>query len=406
MTAFKYLSVDKQGQQHQGTLEAESARQARDLLRNQGLLPIEIMALSTQQKSSALFFKKLRSGINAATLVVITRQLATLIQVGTPIDEALAVIANQLSSPKAISVLHQIRAHIQAGHTLASALAAHPDIFSELYCATIASGEQAGNLDHILTLLADYSEQQQTVKQKLQQALIYPALVTGIALMIVTFLLIFVVPKMVAVFIDSQQQLPLLTVILIKLSYAFQHDGIYFLLGFTALGFVLKHVLTKPEMRYRFHQCLLRQWGIGYLIKIVNLSRFMRNFAILAAAGVPIVEAIEIASKVVINLPIQQALRTASQGIREGQTIHKMLQQSGYFPPLCIYLIAGGENTDQLETMLDRAAAQLEGQFIRLINMLLTFFEPCIMLLMGMIVLFIVLAVLLPIFDLNQLVIN
>jgi len=296
-----------------------------------------------------------------------------------------------------------VRSKVLEGHSLASALRDFPNAFSELYCATVAAGEKSGHLDIVLQRLADYTEQQFAMRQKIKNALIYPSLMVFVSICIVGFLLEYVVPKMIAVYSNINQTLPAMTQVLISISEGVKDYGIYILL-ILIVGIILfsRAVKNNVSFREKFHRALLRIPIIGSAIKTVNTARFSRTFAILSSAGVPVIEGMSISSSLITNIPIRKSVEEATSRIREGANINLALKQTGYFPPMSIHLIASGETSGQLENMLERAANNQDNDITQLIETSLSLFEPAIILLMGAIVLFIVLAVLLPIFQLDQ----
>lgn len=406
MAAYNYTALHANGKESHGVVEADSARQARQQLRDQGLTPIDVVAVTEQAKaskeSSMLTSKKTMS---TSDLSLFTRQFATLLTAGMPLEEALRAVAEQAEKPNVKSIILAIRSRVLEGHPLASGLGQFTRAFSPLYRATIASGEQSGHLDKVMHRLADYIEKQQQLTQKVQQALIYPAVMTTVSIAIVIFLLTFVVPKMVSVFTSSEQELPMMTSVLIHISSAFQHYGLYlvglcivFIVGF---NYCLKHNL---QLREQYHLFLLKLPLIGKSIKVVNTARFSRTLGILSGAGVPVLEAMTTASSLITNVPIQAAVKAAIVKVSEGSPIHRALKQTQYFPPMSLHLISTGESSGQLEAMLERAANTQEQEVERRVDILLSLFEPFLILTMGAIVLFIVLAVLLPIFSLNQIV--
>jgi len=402
MAAFHYTCIDSNGKKQTGLLEAESAKHARQLLRNKNLMPISIHSAS--QKITLripTFFRK--NYIDPRELASITRQFSTLLAAGMPIEEVLAAVAEQTEKPRSKGLMLAVRSKVLEGHSLAAALREFPNAFSELYCGTIAAGEKSGHLDIVLQRLADYTEQQLNIRQKIQQALIYPAIMVLVSFGIVGFLLEYVVPKMVTVYSTAGQSLPDMTRFLIAMSNGIQKDGIYLLILIVISIWLFRRQLKKSiSFREKIHSLWLKLPIIGKAIKTVNTARFSRTFAILSAAGVSVLEAMTIASKIITNLPIRYAVEEAANRVREGASIHLALKQTHYFPAMSIHLLASGEASGQLETMLDRAATNQENDISRLIETSLALFEPMIILIMGAIVLFIVLAVLLPIFQLNQ----
>jgi general secretion pathway protein F len=402
MTAFQYHALGLKGNTQKGVIEADSLKHARQLLREQGFTVLEVQLAHT--KMSRLKTRTFGApNVNVKELALMTRQLATLLAAGLPLEEVLSAVGEQTEKTRTKSLILAVRSKVLEGHSLASALRDYPQAFSELYCSTVAAGEKSGHLDIVLQRLADYTEQQLHMKQKIQQALIYPSLMVLVAVGIVGFLLEFVVPKMVAVYGNTGQALPGMTQFLISLSTYLKQYGLYALIIFViALYFFKKTMQKNLTFRARMHTLWMRLPIIGNAIKITNTARFSRTFAILSSAGVSVLEAMSISSKLITNLPIRYAVEEATRRVREGANIHLALKQTMYFPPMSIHLIASGEASGQLENMLERSANNQEAEITRLIETSLALFEPAIILIMGAIVLFIVLAILLPIFQLDQ----
>jgi len=402
MSAFHYVAIDTKGEKHKGTLEADTLKQARQFLRDKLLTPLEVNL--AQQKSAKRFNGFRKSTVSAKELALITRQLATLLSAGLPIEEVITTVAEQTEKPASKGLILSVRSKVVEGHSFASALRSFPDAFSPLYCSTVAAGEKSGHLDKVLQRLADYTEQQFNMKRKIKNALIYPSIMVMVSIGIVGFLLEYVVPRMVSVYSNMGQALPMMTQVLLGISGTIQQYGIYFLLIAGFAGYVFKRQLkSNIAFKEKIHTYLLRLPIIGNAIKVANTARFSRTFAILSSSGVSVLEAMLISSELIINLPIRYAVEQATKHVREGANIHLALKQTKYFPPMSIHLIASGEASGQLETMLERAANNQDNETTSLIETTLTLFEPMIILVMGSIVLFIVLAVLLPIFQLDQL---
>jgi general secretion pathway protein F len=402
MPAFQYQALSPQGDKQKGIIEADSAKHARQLLREKNLTLFDVHPV--QQKAS-LLMKKIprRHRITNKELALMTRQLATLLAAGLPIEEVLTAVAEQTENPRTKGLILSVRSKVTEGHALASALRDFPQAFSALYCSTVSAGEKSGHLDVVLQRLADYTEQQFAMRQKIQHALIYPSLMIFVAVGIVGFLLEYVVPKMIAVYSNVGQALPMMTQILIGFSHSVTSYGLYVLLAIISLTyFFRRRMKTNENFRIRVHTLLLRIPVIGAAIKTVNTARFSRTLAILSSAGVSVLEAMKISAALVTNLPIRAAIEAATNRVREGANIHLALKQTHYFPPMSIHLIASGEASGQLEAMLERAANNQDNDINNLIETTLALFEPAIILTMGIIVLFIVLAILLPIFQLDQ----
>lgn len=409
MPSYHYQAITPSGKSQKGSMDAANEKQVRDLLREQQLIPINIrMAASVKWMSwhpTAWSAWLNRRPLSSQAIALFTRQFATLLSAGLPVEAALQAVAEQTESLAVRALITSVRASVMEGHALAVAMEAHPQAFSPLFCATIAAGERTGHLDHILLRLADYTEQQATLRQKLKTALIYPSMIVCVSFGIVSFLLAYVVPKMVGVYGHMKQALPLMTQILIALSHGLEVMGAYLLVGVMVLVMLfLREMKRRPAFRYRVHVILLRLPLVGYVAKTADTARFARTLSILCAAGVPALDAMRVASGLMTSLPIKAAVGVAVSRVREGAAIHLALKNTGYFTPMCTHMIASGEASGKLDDMLVRVANQQEGDVTRLIDVSLALFEPAVILLMGAIVLFIVLAVLLPIFQLNDMV--
>ncbi len=405
MPAFHYVAITAQGQEKKGVIEAENEKQARQLLRNKTYLPLHLRPAQEKKTTTHSFSNFLSPrNLSGRDLALITRQFATLLSAGLPIEEALLAVSEQSEKPHVKGLILSVRSKVVEGHALASALREHPQSFSSLFCATIAAGEKSGHLEKVLTRLADYTEQQSQMRQKLKTALIYPSMIIFIAIGIVGFLLAYVVPKMVAVYSNLHESLPTMTQVLLVISDVVTHYGLAGI-GLLALSiFFLRRLLKKnASMREKAHHLALRLPLIGKALKTSNTARFSRTLSILSASGVPVLEAMTISVQLISIMPMRQAIEVAVQRVKEGTAIHLALKQANYFSPMAVHMIASGEASGQLENMLERVAITQEDDITRLIEVALALFEPAIILIMGAIVLFIVLAVLLPIFQLNQL---
>lgn len=405
MGAYEYAALDGSGKELKGVLEGDTARQVRQQLRDKGWTPLSVDTVGEDAPGGQGLGKvRLGGSIKAAELALITRQLATLVGSGLPLEEALRAAAAQAERPRLRSMITAVRARVMEGHTLADGLAQFPRAFPELYRATVGAGEHTGNLDLVLERLAEYTESRQQMQQKIQNALVYPVVLTVIAIAVVVLLLTYVVPQVTEVFADIGQGLPPLTVGLIAVSDFLRDHGIWLLL-LIALGVIaFGYGMRRETFRYRVHALALRLPLISRVTRGVNAARFARTFSILAGSGVPVLEAMRIAAQVMSNLPMRAAVTDAATRVREGSGISKALEQSGQFPPMLMHLIASGENSGRLESMLERGALNQEREVQSLIDTSLAIFEPAMIVAMGTIVLVIVAAILLPIFELNQLV--
>ena len=402
MGAFQYVAVDAGSKEHKGVLEGDTARHVRQLLRERALLPVEIAEVESKESGRGQSLS-LRRGVGSLDLAIITRQLATLVRAGLPLDEALQAASQQTEKARLKSIMLGVRAKVLEGHTLASGLDDFPQAFPAVYRATVSAGEQAGQLDSVLERLADYTESRHGLSQKVTQALIYPIVLTCLSFTIVTFMLIYIVPKVVGVFESTGQELPILTRGLIGLS-GFVQSWWWAIIAVAVGGVIAARRLLRQEtVRRRVHRSLLKLPLVGRVVRGVNTARFTRTLSILSASGVPVVEGLAISATVVGNLPMRDAVEEATVRVREGAAIGRSLSQSKLFPPMSIHLISSGESSGELDEMLERAANHQESEMDSLLSAMLNFLEPALIILMGAMVLTIVLAILLPIFQLNQL---
>ncbi|MEJ2360636.1 MAG: type II secretion system inner membrane protein GspF [Gammaproteobacteria bacterium] len=405
MGAFEYAALDKGGKERKGVLEGDSPRAIRQQLRDKGLIPLSVDEVAHRESASRPGFRiHLRRGISATDLALLTRQLSTLSRAGLPLDEATSTVARQSEKPRLKSLMLGVRARVMEGHTLADGFGKFPHVFPELYRATVAAGEQSGHLDTVLERLADYTEARQQLTQRIQLAMFYPAILTVLSIVVVGALLGYVVPQIVNVFQNMGGTLPLMTRILIAISGFFRSYYLALFIGLVALISGTVYILRKPGPKYKFHEFLLKLPVVGRFVRGVNTARFARTLSILAASGVPVLEALRIAGQVVGNLPMRDAVQAAAHKIREGAPLARSLEQSGYFPPMTVNLIASGEVSGNLEEMLDRAATNQEREQETQIAFMMGLMEPVLIIVMGLIVLFIVMATLLPIFNMDQLI--
>ena len=404
MGAFEYVALDSGGKEKKGVLEGDTARQVRQQLRDQGWMPLDVQEASQREARSQRRTIRIRRGVSATDLALITRQLATLVRSGLPLEESLRAASQQTEKARLKSMLMAVRSRVMEGHTLATGLGDFPHVFPELYRTTVSAGEQSGHVDVVLERLADYTESRQQMQQKIQLALFYPALLTLVAVVVVIALMTYVVPQVVQVFENIGQELPWLTQTLIAVSDFLRNNGIAALLLLAAAGGGIAWVLRKEGPKRRFHRAVLRLPLIGRLARGINAGRFARTFSIVTASGVPVLEGLRIAAQVMSNLPMREAVDEATRLVREGASIYAALDKSGYFPPMMVHLIASGESSGKLEEMLERAAVNQEREIETLVSAIMGLFEPVLILVMGGLVLIIVLAILLPIFNLNQLV--
>ncbi|MBL4867551.1 MAG: type II secretion system inner membrane protein GspF [Pseudomonadales bacterium] len=407
MPAFDYSVLDERGRQKKGSLEGDSARQVRQQLREKGLVPLTVELTVQNGKGATAQGPSLfgpRFNLSAADLSLITRQLSTLIQAGLPVEEALRAISKQSEKPKVKSMMLAVRSKVVEGHNLAQALNEFPSAFPHLYRATVAAGEHSGHLDLVLEQLADYTERSHDTSRKIKGAMVYPVVLTSFSILIVVGLMQYIVPKMASVFENSGNELPALTRGLIATSDFVGNYGLYVLVLLALAIFGFSKALQNETFKEKFHRQVLYMPLIGRISRGFNTSRVASTLSILSSSGVQLVEALKIAGEVAGNVCIREAVIEASVKVREGSSLNKSLDQSGYFPPMMIQMIASGEVSGELDTMLFRAASTQERELEALINTLVGLFQPLMMVLMGVVVMTIVLAVMLPIISLNTLI--
>lgn len=402
MATFEYQAINIKGQNVKGSFEADTIKLARQQLKSQDLTLLAIEEVHKKEHSGNR--SMLSQRISMRQLAHITRQLAALLGSGLSIDEALGITAKQLDSAKAKRILLGVRGRILEGQSLAQACSAFPSTFPPLYRATVEAGESSGKLDQVLQRLADYISDKGQLHSKLQMAMIYPVMLTSVSLFVVIGLLAYVVPEITSVFDKMGGELPTITKLLIACSDFFKHYGLVLLMVVTGLSMGFKMLLRLPEPRMQFHLFILSMPFVSRFSKGMNTARFTRTLAILTNSGVELLQALQISSQVLTNNAMQKAVEAASIRVREGQSLNKAMEASGLFPPVTIHLVASGEASGQLPKMLASAADDQERDIQALTEMTLGLFEPILILVMGLVVLAIVLAILLPIFEMNQLV--
>ena len=403
MGAFEYTALDKGGKQSKGLIEGDTAKHVRQILRDRQLLPVQVSEVAQKEarRQSSFSFRK---GISTSELAMLTRQLASLSQSGLPLEEALLAVAQQNEQQRTKSILLGVRSKVMEGHTLADGLGEFPQAFPELYRATVAAGEQSGHLDVVLERLADYTEARQILRQKITNAMIYPIVLVLMSVGIISFMLATVVPRIVGVFENSSGELPSLTRWLIASSDFLRDHWFLLIIGIGAVVYGVWWLLSKEGPKQKYHRAVLKMPIFGRLSRGINTARFTRTLSILAGSGVPILAALKISAEVIENLPMRQAVNEATLRVREGTSISKALGASRLFPPIMMHMIASGEAGGRLEEMLSRTADYQEREVDGLISTLLGILQPLLIVLMGAIVMTIVLAILQPIFEINNLI--
>lgn len=402
MPVFHYQAYNAEGKTSKGTIEGDNARSVRKQLREQGLMPTQVEPLLANNRSrqKSVHLRRMRP----LDVALFTRECAALIAGGIPIEEALQACAQQTDKQVVKDTVLAVRDKVLEGHSLGAGLQQFPQVFPEVYVATVVAGEESGHLDVAMEHLADHTERQQEIQAKIRQAMIYPAIMTSLSIAIVIFLLVMIVPSMIDVFKDNQQSLPPLTQVLLSISNFVTHYGIYVLALLFATIFAIRTSLRRPALKEKMQRLLLKLPLLSKTLKAVNTSRFCRTLSVLVAAGVPMIDGLRVARQIITLIPIKEALMEASKRVGEGSPLHLALKQTQYFTPITLHFIANGEKSGDLAHMLGRAAEQEDARISRLIDTLLTLFEPFLILFMGAIVLFIVLAILVPMFEMTQMI--
>ena len=405
MGAFEYTALDAGGRSRKGVIEGDTPRHVRSLLRDRQLMPVTVEEVAAQesrrQRRSRFGFAR---GVSAADLSLMTRQLSTLVRAGLPLEEALLAVSQQTEKPRVQSILLGVRAKVVEGHTLATGLNEFPRVFPEIYRATVSAGEQSGHLDAVLERLAEYTESREQMRQNVMGAMLYPLVLTIMCFTIVSILLTYVVPKVVDVFEANHAKLPLATRVLVAVSSFLRNDGLWLLLAIALAAFLFWRSLKSRATRRRVHQTMLNLPLMGRILRGVNTARFTRTLSILTASAVPVLDALRISSEVVTNLPMRDAVTEAAARVREGAPIGRSLASGRLFPPMTVHLISSGESSGQLQTMLERAATNQERELEGLLAALVGLLGPLLIVGMGLFVMGIVFAMLLPIFEMNSLI--
>ena len=403
MGAFEYIALDNAGKERKGVLEGDTPRHIRQLLRERQLLPVTVSEVAQKEASRQRSFSFIRR-VSPADLSLFTRQLATLVRAGLPLEVSLLAVSQQTEKPRVQSIIIGVRSKVMEGHTLADGLSEFPRVFPEIYRATVSAGEQAGHLDNVLERLAVYTESREEMRQKILAAMLYPIVLTVMCFIIVSALLVFVVPKVVSVFEATKAQLPLITRVLIDTSGFLKAYGIWLIILAIIAAVLFRRWLRNPDARRRYHRLQLRLPLIGKLARGFNTARFTRTFSILSASSVPVLEAMRIAGEVVTSLPMRDAVMDAAARVREGAPIGRSLSASKLFPPMTVHLISSGESSGELDSMLEQAAVSQERELDAILAAMVGLLGPLLIVVMGLFVMGIVFAMLLPIFQMNDLI--
>jgi general secretion pathway protein F len=404
MAAYEYVALDPSGRQKRGVLEADSLRQIRQLLRDQGLTPLSVDTATERHGRTRDRRLRWRRGMTALDLALFTRQMSTLLAASLPIEEALRAVAQQTEKRHVSSMIMGIRSRVLEGHSLASGMGEFPHAFSELYRATVMAGEQSGHLDAVLANLAGYTERRYDSSRNVEMALFYPVVLLLLALAIVGGLLVYVVPDIVHVFENTGQELPWLTAALIGLSNFVRSWGWLLLVGTVLVVLLVRWLFQRPDVRLEWDR---RKFAVPLVRRITranNASRYASTLSILTLSGVPLVEAMKIAAEVVGNRWLKGRLSEATQKVSEGTSLRVALEGVGQFPPMLLHMVASGESSGELDQMLAKVADYQQQELERMVTTMVRMFEPAMLVVMGGLVMLIVLAILLPILSMNNLV--
>jgi general secretion pathway protein F len=404
MAAFAYKAMDANGKSKNGVLEGDNARQIRQQIREQSLIPLEVEQVAEQEKKNQASFSLFKAKISAGELALLTRQMATLIESALPIEEALLAVAEQCEKPRHKNMMMAVRSKVVEGHGFAEALSEFPYVFDNLFRAMVAAGEKSGHLDTVLNRLAEYTENRERTRNQIIQALVYPLIMMTVAVGVVIMLLVKVVPTIVGQFDQMGQELPTITNILIAISNAVQNYGVYAAILLVLVIFLVAKLLTIPRIRLKYDKKLLSLPFVGRLTRSTNTARFARTLSILTASAVPLLESMRIAGNVLENLHLKAAVKDAASKVKEGSSLRSALDHAKIFPPMMMHMIASGERSGELQQMLARAADNQDREFESTVSISLKIFEPVLIVAMAGVVLFIVLAILMPILALNSLV--
>lgn len=404
MAVFDYKAIDPEGKQHRGVIETDGARQARQQLKEQGLMPLSVEITHSDNTAEQKIYKTDRSKLGAMALAILTRQMAVLLRSGMPLELALEAVSKQAVSANVRRIMSVVRGRVREGYSLSDSMGLFPNAFSRLYRSIVAAGEHSASLDAVLERLADYSESERTFRQKTISSLVYPILLTIMSIAVVLGLMTYVVPDVIQVFSDTGQPLPFLTKALLAASDFLQEWIVVLVILFaiSVSGFLLSMKITK--MRRQIHRFYLCVPLFCWFTRGINAERFIHTLAILANSGIPLHEGLKIALEVVENDYFRDQLGNVANRVREGESLNTSLADMGYFPPLMVHMIASGEASGDLDSMLLRSAEQQRQDLNVIVSMSVSLLEPLIMVVMGVVVLIIVLAILLPIMNMNQLI--
>mgnify|MGYP000154900483 CR=1 FL=1 len=403
MTTYNYRAVDAHGKTKSGVIQADSSRSARHLLREKGLIVAKLNSVEDggEGKRKSFSFKKTMSSLE---LSLITRQFAILLNSGLSVEQSLNALIDQLENQEQKTVMMGVRSEVLTGRPLAASMRTFPKIFPAVYCSLINAGEQSGSLPRVMTKLADYSDKTRELTSKIMMALLYPIIVSVVAIVMIIALLVYVVPQVVKVFESSKQELPILTKILIATSNGLRSYGWIMIVIIIITVFTFMRLLKNHEFKLKFHRQLLTLPVAGKLLVNIDVARFTHTLAMLLASGVPMIQALEAGRDTLSNYMMKNAVDNALRLVKEGVPLAVAMAQQNAFPPVVIHLIASGEKSGTLDTLLEQAGAHQELELTHRSQLLTGILEPALIVFMGGIVMLIVIAIMLPILNMNQMV--
>ncbi len=411
MGAYSYKALNEAGKTVKGIMEGDSERHIRTLLRAKKLKPLEVESAQNQpekagQESGQIsgWRKRWGNSLSSRDLSIVTRQLASLVRSGLPLDEALHATGKQAHKPNIKRIVLGVRTKVLEGFSLAQALGDNPFAFDEMYRALVRAGESSGYLGPVLERLADYTQNSQQIQTRIKMAMIYPVVLLFVSLGVITALMAFVVPKLVGIFKNSHHELPALTKALVATSGFIVNYGLFLVIGIVALVFLIRKLLKVEANKRRWHRVQLKLPVIGELVNQINSARFAATLSLLSASGVPLLQALTIAGQVMTNRILQDACEQVVNAVREGSSLARAMENAGVFPPLLVQLVSSGESNGTLAQQLDNAARDQERELEMVLGMAMGLLEPFTIVFMGLSVCLIVMAILQPIFEMSNLV--
>ncbi len=406
MAAFEFQALNAKGKTIKGILNGDTAKQVRGELNAQGLVPLEVKSITDKKanKTKSKGRRTSRAKIKVNELSILTRQMATLLDSGMTVEETLSAVIKQSEGHRLKSIMSDVRSLVTEGYSLSDAIATYPNSFPEIYRASISAGEQSGTLDNVLDRLADYLEDSHAMQQKISQAVVYPIFLFVVCAAILIGLVVVVVPKVVDVYQDLGQELPVLTRMVISVSNFMVDYGVFLAVGLVALIIGIRALFSQPKPKFWLHSLYLKITGLRKMVQNIDSARMSRTLSIMVGSGVPILASMRASEGVMNNQVLRQDLQFATEEVAQGVSIGRALDRNGNFPPLLVHMVTSGENSGRLGHMLDKAASATENEMQTRINMMVNLLGPSMILFMGGLVLMIVMAILMPMFNLQNLV--